>query len=108
MNRGKLTGQAVEELEDRPLKDETISGLYKGKTPGDHMRNFFECVEDRELPISDVYTHHHTMVSCHMCNIALMLGRELQWDSKQEDFVGDEQASALKSRRSRELPSISV
>jgi hypothetical protein len=31
-----------------------------------------------------------------------MLGRNLQWDPEKEEFVGDEQATALMSRRSRE------
>ena len=75
--------------------------LYKGKQPRGHMQNFFDCMEDRSDPISDVYTHHRTMTSCHLCNITLMLGRKLQWDPDKEDFVNDEQASALMSRPSR-------
>ena len=59
------------------------------------MKNFFECIEDRSKPISDVWSHHRTMTSCHLCNIALMLGRELKWDPKTEQFVDDEQAIAL-------------
>ena len=43
------------------------------------------------------------MTSCHLCNIALMLGRELRWDPKQEMFVDDEQANALLSSKSREV-----
>jgi hypothetical protein len=65
------------------------------------MGNFWQCLDSREEPISDVWTHHRTMTSCHLCNIALMLGRELKWDPQKEEFVGDEQASALTSRKSR-------
>lgn len=104
VNRGKLTGKIVDDLteaDNREL-DETITKLYKGKQPGNHMGNFFECLDDREQPISDVATHHRTMTSCHLCNIALMLGRDLQWDPDQETFTNDEQAVALMSRRSRE------
>jgi hypothetical protein len=42
------------------------------------------------------------MTSCHLCNISVMLGRDLKWDPKAEKFVGDEQALALLSRRSRD------
>ncbi len=104
VNRGKLEGKPVDELtqaDDEEL-DALIIGLYKGKTPGNHMANFFECIGDRQQPVSDVSTHHRTMTSCHLCNIALMLGRELQWDPAQEQFVGDEQATALMSRARRE------
>ena len=38
--------------------------LYKGKQPGNHMGNFFECIKTREQPISDVYTHHRSMTTC--------------------------------------------
>lgn len=103
VNRGKLTGVPIEALSDADRKDidERVAKLYKGKPMKGHMANFFDCLEDRTDPISDVYTHHRTMTSCHLCNIALMLGRKLQWDPEKEDFVNDEQASALMSRPSR-------
>jgi myo-inositol 2-dehydrogenase/D-chiro-inositol 1-dehydrogenase len=105
VNRGKLEGKPVDQLTDADNAelDEAIIKLCKGKKPSDHMRNFFECIEDRSKPISDVWSHHRTMTSCHLCNITLMLGRELHWDPKQERFVDDEQANALMSRKSREF-----
>ena len=57
VNRGKITGKAVEELKDRPLPEDALVKVYKGKQPGGgnaHMRNFFECIASREQPISDV------------------------------------------------------
>ena len=61
--------------------DAAVAKLYRGKHTGrPHERNFFECVKDRTLPISDIFTHHRSMTSCHMCNIALLLKRKLQWD----------------------------
>ena len=65
------------------------------------MQNFFDCIEDRSDPVSDVYTHHRTMTSCHLCNITLMLGRKLEWDPEKQTFPNDEQARALMSRSSR-------
>ena len=104
VNRGKLTGKPIDQLTKSDEQDISDRGseLYKGKQPGSHMKNFFECLEDRTDPISDVYTHHRTMTSCHLCNISLMLGRELKWDPKKQQFEGDDQANALKSRTSRE------
>ena len=58
-------------------------------------------MEDRQQPISDVVTHHRTMTSCHLCNIGLMLGRDLSWDPDKEQFVDDPEADALLSRKSR-------
>lgn len=105
VNRGKLEGKPIDQLteKDNADLDAAIAKLYKGKKPGHHMRNFFECLEDRSDPVSDVYTHHRTMTSCHLCNIMLMLGRDLKWDPKNEKFIGDDQATALMSRKSREM-----
>ncbi len=103
VNREKLTGKPIEELSktDNAELDEAIIKLYKGKQPGNHMGNFFECIADGSEPISDVETHHRTMTSCHLCNISLMLGRELAWDPDKEHFVNDSQADALMARTSR-------
>ena len=90
-------------LGNHPIQGHDVVLVCKGKRHGNHMRNFFECIEDRSKPISDVWSHHRTMTSCHLCNIALMLGRELKWDPKTEQFVDDEQANALLSRKSREV-----
>jgi myo-inositol 2-dehydrogenase/D-chiro-inositol 1-dehydrogenase len=104
VNRGRISGVLIEQLTaaDKEEMDKKITKLYKGKIPGDHMRNFFECVQDRSEPISDVVTHVRTMESCHLCNIALMLGRKLQWDPDKEQFIGDDQANALMARVRRE------
>ena len=72
------------------------------------MNNFFECIEDGGEPISDVATHVRTMTSCHLANIALMLGRELNWDPQHERFEGDEQATALMSRPRRDKYSLAA
>jgi myo-inositol 2-dehydrogenase/D-chiro-inositol 1-dehydrogenase len=104
VNRGKFTGKPLEDLTEADNMDieERMVELYKGKQPGDHMRNFFECVEERVQPVSDVATHHRTMTSCHLCNIALWLGRDLHWDPEAEHFISDDQANALMTRKSRD------
>jgi predicted dehydrogenase len=104
VNRERLSGKPVEDMSkgDEAKLEEEVVKLYNGKKPVGHMQNFFECVESRDTPISDVETHHRTMTSCHLCNITLMLGRELKWDPKKEEFIGDEQATMLMSRPRRE------
>ncbi|HJQ79980.1 MAG TPA: dehydrogenase, partial [Lacipirellulaceae bacterium] len=104
VNRDRITGKPIEELTDadkKELEDQVVK-LYKGKQPGDHMRDFFDAVKSRGVPISDVESHHRTMTSCHLANIALMLGRELKWDPDKQEFDGDEQATMLMSRPRRE------
>lgn len=101
VNREKLTGKAVEELKDHPLSEEIKRAVYNGKEHGDHMRNFWECLDSREQPISDVYSHHRAMTTCHLANICIRLGRPIHWDPVQEMIVGDDEAKAMQSRVQR-------
>lgn len=101
VSRGDLTGKPVEDLKDNPLSSDTIKQLYKGRQPGDHMRNFFECVEAREQPISDVMTHHRAITTCHLANIAIRLNRSLEWDPQTEQIIGDDEANQWQSREQR-------
>ena len=97
------SGKAVEELTEADNKklEEAVAKLYKNKPITSHMQNFFECVKDRTEPISDVYTHHRTMTSCHLCNIVLMVGEDLKWNPEAQAFVDNEAANKLMVRPSR-------
>ena len=110
VNRERLTGKALEEMTpaDRTTMLQSLIPIYKGRWPGDHMGNFFECIADRSEPISDVASHVRTMTCAHLCNIALMLGRELKWDPNSERFEGDEQATAFMSRHRRDAYSLAA
>jgi predicted dehydrogenase len=94
-------GKPVDELKHRPLPPALMTELYKGKKPGHHMGNFAECVKTREQPISDVYTHHRAITTCHLANIAIRLGRPLTWDPKAQQIVGDKEAQAWQAREQR-------
>lgn len=106
VNRGRLSGKPIDgltEADQQEIQDRIVE-LYQGKEPGrsgGHMGNFFECVKDRTEPVSDVATHHRTMTSCHLSNIALMLGRELNWNPDRQQFVDDPEAEAFRTRRRR-------
>jgi len=105
VSRGSLKGKPVEDLETNPLPADALVKLYKGKEPGDernrHMLNFFECCVDRTQPISDVYTHHRAMTTCHLSNIAIRLGRKLTWDPEKQEIVGDAEANKWQTREQR-------
>jgi hypothetical protein len=104
VNRSKITGKPVEDLVDNPLPEDAIARVYGGKQPAKsnaHMRNFFDCFKTREQPISDVFTHHRALTTCHLANIAIRLGRTLKWDPKSQQIVGDEDANAWQTREQR-------
>ncbi|MSR58690.1 MAG: Gfo/Idh/MocA family oxidoreductase [Planctomycetaceae bacterium] len=101
VNRGKISGKPVEDLKSNPLPEDALVKLYKGKKPGNHMANFFECIKDRTQPISDVYTHHRSMTTCHLANIAIRLGRKIEWDAEKEQIIGDKDAQSFVAREQR-------
>jgi predicted dehydrogenase len=108
-------GEAVKSLADEPIPDEVFSKLCKGKAPtskwreGDaHMANFIACVRDRSTPISDVFTHHRALTTCHLANISLRLNRTLKWDPDKEEIVGDSDASGWIAREQRKGYEINV
>jgi hypothetical protein len=63
-----------------------------------HHQNFLDCVRSRKKPIADVEIGHRSATVCHLGNIAIRLRRKVRWDPTKEQFVGDEQASAMLAR----------
>ena len=67
----------------------------------DHMANFIECVQSRKPPICPAEVGHRSASMCHLGVISIRLGRKLQWDPKQEQFVGDAEANRYVVREMR-------
>ena len=112
VNRGTISGKPFEDLTANPLPREKF-GIYDydnldrperaGKLDAivNHMGNFFDCIQARKTPISDVESQHRSVTTCHLGNISMKLGRKLQWDPQAEQFVGDNDANQLLSRDQR-------
>jgi hypothetical protein len=58
-------------------------------------------MKSREQPISDVWTHNRMLEICHLSNIAMRLGREVNWDPNNREIIGDDQANAFLAREYR-------
>jgi myo-inositol 2-dehydrogenase / D-chiro-inositol 1-dehydrogenase len=112
VNRGGIRGKFVDELKKKPAQkawlDAEVAKLYKGKPIRGHMAHFFDCVKDRSLPVSDVYSHCNSVNACHMANIAMLLERKVKWDPQKQEFIGDDEANALTRRKEREPYTIKV
>ncbi len=83
--------------------------MYKGKPHEGHKENFYRCIREGGLPVSDVYSHVQTMNTCHLAAIAARLGRTIRWDPKAEKIVGDDQAATFFARTPRpgfEIPRV--
>jgi len=102
VNREKITGKPIEEGWDKDqFTDADVVALYKGKPYEGHKQNFYRCIREGGLPVSDLFSHVIAMNTCHLTAIAARLGRTIRWDSKTETIVGDEQAAALAKRTPR-------
>jgi len=103
VNRGRITGKPIEEKWDEgKFGREDLVRLYKGKPFEGHKSNFYRCIREGGLPVSDVYSHVITMNTCHLCAIAARLGRTIHWDPKAERITGDDEAAAFFARKPRE------
>ncbi len=101
VNRGKLVGKPVEDLASNPLPDGALEKAYKDRTLTSHVANFFEAVANKNEPISDVFSHHRALTTCHLAGIAARVGRKIQWDPKNEKVIGDDLAQSLVAREKR-------
>jgi predicted dehydrogenase len=101
VNRGRITGKPVEDLKDKPLPDGAIEEVYGGKVSENHTANFIEGMKARKQPISDVWSHNRMLEICHLSNIAMRLGRAVQWDPVKREIIGDAQANSFLARESR-------
>lgn len=101
VNRGKLAGTPVEDLTSNPLPDGAMEAAYKNRPLVDHFRNFFEAARDRTEPISDVFSHHRALSTCHLAGIAARLNRKIHWDPQQEVIAGDKLAQDMVAREYR-------
>ena len=110
VKRGKISGLPIEENWDAgQFGDEDLQRLYKGKPYEGHKDNFYRCLAEGGLPVSDVYSHLQTMNSCHLSAIAARLNRVVKWDPVAEKIVGDDEAASFFAREQRkgyEIPRV--
>ncbi|MBI3469312.1 MAG: Gfo/Idh/MocA family oxidoreductase, partial [Planctomycetes bacterium] len=67
-----------------------------------HVRDFLNCVKSRSLPKGNADAACNAHIVCHAANIALYLNRQVKYDLKKNEFIGDEQANRLRSEALRE------
>jgi predicted dehydrogenase len=136
VNRGKLVGNLVDKIvADKKWNAairEAAGNLYEGdyglpevklisydsfgrsndsswtRVKQSHMANFFACIDSGKKPISDVVSVGNATITCHLCNIALRLGRPLRWLPDEELFQADTEANDMLGRSQREGYEINV
>ncbi|MFH1921751.1 MAG: Gfo/Idh/MocA family oxidoreductase [Planctomycetota bacterium] len=106
INRNRLAANPPELIENAPPaadKSEYASVSHE------HIRNWVHCMRTREKPVASAAIGHRSTTVCHLINICRELGHKLHWDPVKEEFVGDEEANALRTRPRRkgyQLPEV--
>ena len=101
--KSKTSGAKVEDIFAAFPENTLRVQLEKSR---DHHENWLDCIASRQRPICDVEIGHRSVTVCHLGNIALKLGRELEWDPVAERFNSDEQANRLMARPKRGVWSV--
>jgi predicted dehydrogenase len=93
VNRGKLSSTPGDIIKQELGTDDVH--LYASSN---HHANFLDCIKTRKQPICSVEVGHRSATACHLGNLAVRLGRKLNWDAEKEDFIDDKDASAMRTR----------
>jgi hypothetical protein len=96
VSRGKIDAEPKSLLTSIIGPDEIH--LYNSN---DHNQNFLDCVKSRKDTICTAEIGHRSASVCHLGNIAMLLGRKLKWDPKEERFIDDDEANRMLTRAMR-------
>ena len=96
VTRGKIDAEPKSLLKEKIGPDEIH--LYNSR---DHKQNFLDCIKSRKEPIASAEIGHRSSTVCHLGNIAMLLGRKLKWDPKNERFINDSAADSMIGRSMR-------
>ena len=102
-NAKKLTGSALFEYEKFP-EDKTEKDLERhvASAVRGHMLDLLANIKSRGKPVADIEQGHISSASCILANMAMKLGRTLEWDPSNHLVVGDDEANSLLARPYRE------
>lgn len=93
---GKLEASSDDILNSVIAPDE----IHLSTDSSEHA-NFLKCIKTREETYHPVEDVHRNSTIAHMGNIAMLLGRKLNWNKNREEFINDLEANAMRSREER-------
>ena len=82
---------------------------FNGSETESHVGNWLDCIQTREEPNAPVEVGHLVTSVAHLINICRITGRTINWDSTQEQIIGDDAANErlVKERRDEfSLPAV--
>jgi hypothetical protein len=96
------TGDDAEIMASSPALLARRGAKIPGYPADFHIRNFLDCVKTRAKTRADADVACQAHIACHAANIALFLGRKVNYDPVKNEFPGDEEANRLRSEALRE------
>ncbi|MDQ2730132.1 MAG: gfo/Idh/MocA family oxidoreductase, partial [Armatimonadota bacterium] len=96
VDRGGLEAEPKSLLQDKIGANE----VHLFRSPG-HQREFLDCVKTRQPTIAPAETAHRSASIGHLGQIAMLLGRTIQWDPDTEQILNDPGASSMLSTAMR-------
>ena len=91
----------IEASEPRLLDEPLSADAIRLHSSDDHIRNFLDCVKNREKPVCDAQIGHRSASVSHLGNIAIRTGESLRWDPSAERFIANTAADAMLVRPMR-------
>ncbi len=66
-----------------------------------HVEDFFDAIRTGRRPQADILEAHRSVAPIHLGNLAVRLGRSLEFDPEREEIIGDEEANHMLRRTYR-------
>ncbi len=84
-------------------KTRQVLAEYASRTqrPLNHVQDFLDCVRTRRPPVANPDVMYRSMNICLAADICGQLMRNLKFDLRKAEFVGDPEANRLRSRAMR-------
>jgi predicted dehydrogenase len=85
------------------LENKKVLAEYTGRTQRqlNHVRDFFDCIRSRRLTVAHPEVMYRSMGICLAADICEQSKRNLKFDLRKAEFVGDPEANRLRSRAMR-------
>jgi predicted dehydrogenase len=97
-----LKGTPLMENDKFPLdKDDPDAEPFAGSANRRHQQDFLRAIANRGKPVADIEQGYISTASCILANLSMLVGRTLEWDSKRQEVVGDDQANKFLKARYR-------
>jgi predicted dehydrogenase len=103
--KGRMFISKRGKFEIRGERNAALNRELQGSTKAlveDNQQNWLDCIRTGKTPNANIEIAHRTASAAHLGNIAIRLGRSLEFDPVSEKFSGDDEAGSLLTRSYRD------